>query len=95
MNQAMSIQFLLEEIDNFDGSGSVTDSINWNLKWNDRYWHRPLGQDCCHNYTDAIIDLNIDNVNTYHAKKKNKEAHERKLAEVRLQKRQRLSQTLR
>lgn len=37
--------------------------------------------------TDAIIDrLNIDNGNTYHTEEECKEAHERKLAEVRLRK---------
>ena len=30
---------LVREIDNFDEWFESTDSINWNLKWNDRYWY--------------------------------------------------------
>lgn len=79
---------LVREIDNFDEWFEPTDSINWNLKWNDTYWYIDYwGKVSCRNYTDAIIDrLNIDNGNTYHTEEECKEAHERKLAEVRLRK---------
>ena len=30
---------LVREIDNFDEWFEPTDSINWKLKWGDRYWH--------------------------------------------------------
>lgn len=78
----------VREIDNFDEWFESTDSINWNLKWNDRYWYIDYwGKVSCRNYTDAIIDrLNIDNGNTYHTEEECEEAHERKLAEVRLRK---------
>ena len=77
---------LVREIDNFDEWFEPTDSINWKLKWNDRYWYIDYwGKVSCRNYTDAIIDrLNIDNGNAYHTEEECKEAHERKLAEVRL-----------
>lgn len=79
---------LVREIDNFDEWFESTDSINWNLKWNDRYWYIDYwGKVSCRNYTDAIIDrLNIDNGNAYHTEEECKEAHERKLVEVRLRK---------
>lgn len=79
---------LVREIDNFDEWFEPTDSINWNLKWNDTYWYIDyFGKVSCRNYTDAVIDrLNIDNGNTYHTEEECKEAHERKLAEVRLRK---------
>lgn len=79
---------LVREIDNFDEWFEPTDSINWNLKWNDTYWYIDYwGKVSCRNYTDAIIDrLNIDNGNAYHTEEECKEAHERKLAEVRLRK---------
>ena len=79
---------LVREIDNFDEWFESTSSISWNLKWNDRYWYIDYwGKVSCRNYTDAIIDrLNIDNGNTYHTEEEGKEAHERKLAEVRLRK---------
>ena len=77
---------LVREIDNFDEWFEPTDSINWNLKWNDTYWYIDYwGKVSCRNYTDAIIDrLNIDNGNAYHTEEECKEAYERKLAEVRL-----------
>lgn len=77
---------IVREIDNFDEWFEPTDSINWNLKWNDTYWYIDYwGKVSCRNYTDAIIDrLNIDNGNAYHTEEECKEAHERKLAEVRL-----------
>ena len=79
---------LVREIDNFDEWFESTSSISWNLKWNDRYWYIDYwGKVSCRNYTDAIIDrLNIDNGNAYHTEEEGKEAHERKLAEVRLRK---------
>ncbi len=56
MDQAIDIQFLLEEIDNLQPGSEPTDSINWSLKWSDGYLaHRPLGQGAYHNYTDAIM----------------------------------------
>ena len=77
---------LVREIDNFDEWFESTSSISWNLKWGDRYWYIDYwGKVSCRNYTDAIIDrLNIDNGNAYHTEEECKEAHERKLAEVRL-----------
>lgn len=77
---------LVREIDNFDEWFESTSSTSWNLKWNDRYWYIDYwGKVSCRNYTDAIIDrLNIDNGNAYHTEEECKEAHERKLAEVRL-----------
>jgi len=79
---------LVREIDNFDEWFEPTSSISWNLKWGDRYWYIDYwGKVSCRNYTDAIIDrLNIDNGNAYHTEEEGKEAHERKLAEVRLRK---------
>lgn len=79
---------LVREIDNFDEWFEPTDSINWKLKWGDTYWYIDYwGKVSCRNYTDAIIDrLNIDNGNAYHTEEECKEAHERKLAEVRLRK---------
>lgn len=79
---------LVREIDNFDEWFELTSSISWNLKWNDRYWYIDYwGKVSCRNYTDAIIDrLNIDNGNAYHTEEECKEAHGRKLAEVRLRK---------
>ena len=79
---------LVREIDNFDEWFESTSSISWNLKWNDRYWYIDYwGKVSCRNYTDAVIDrLNIDNGNAYHTEEECKEAHERKLAEVRLRK---------
>lgn len=79
---------LVREIDNFDEWFESTSSISWNLKWGDRYWYIDYwGKVSCRNYTDAIIDrLNIDNGNAYHTEEECKEAHGRKLAEVRLRK---------
>ena len=78
---------LVREIDNFDEWFESISSISWNLKWGDRYWYIDYwGKVGCRNYTDAIIDrLNIDNGNAYHTEEECKEAHERKLAKVRLQ----------
>lgn len=77
---------LVREIDNFDEWFEPTDSINWKLKWGDRYWYIDYwGKVSCRNYTDAIIDrLNIDNGNVYYTKEEAEQALERKLAEVRL-----------
>lgn len=79
---------LVREIDNFDKWFEPTNSISWKLKWGDTYWYIDyFGKVSCRNYTDAIIDrLNIDNGNAYHTEEECKEAHERKLAEVRLRK---------
>ena len=79
---------LVREINNFDEWFESTSSISWNLKRGDRYWYIDYwGKVSCRNYTDAIIDrLNIDNGNAYHTEEECKEAHERKLAEVRLRK---------
>nr|DAP00666.1 MAG TPA: hypothetical protein [Caudoviricetes sp.] len=79
---------LVREIDNFDEWFESTSSINWNLKWGDRYWYIDWwGNVNCRNYADAIIDrLNIDNGNVYYTEEECKKAHERELAEVRLRK---------
>lgn len=79
---------LVREIDNFDEWFEPTSSISWNLKWGDRYWYIDYwGNVNYRNYADAIIDrLNIDNGNVYHTKEEAEQAHERKLAEVRLRK---------
>ncbi len=87
--------FLVREIDTLDEWFISTDSINWYPKEWYKYTNH-WGKVSCRNYTDAYHwQIEYWQWYAYHTEEECKEAHERKLAEVRLRKTSTfLSQTL-